>query len=88
MEDLLLEKEDKIKVTTIGIPEIKHYVYKSKGSAQFLTSHDSKYDIGTEARIRLNKIHSLLKARLHHQSRAYKLLYYGGSSENVIAWVS
>ena len=88
MEDLLQEKEDKIKACTIGIPEIKHYVYKSKSTAQFLTSHDSKYDNGTEARIRLNKIHYLLKSRLHHQTRAYKLLYYGGSSENVIAWVS
>ena len=88
MEELLLEKQNRIKTSTIGIPEIKHYVYKSKSTAQFLTSHDPMYDNGTEARIRLNKIQNLLKSRLHSQTRAYKLLYYGGPSENVIAWVS
>ena len=85
MEDLLQDQE-RLKSSTIGIPEIRHYSYKSKTTAQFLSSHDSTYD-DVEAMNRLNNIHFILKTRLHSITRPYKLLYYSGSTENVIAWV-
>ena len=86
MEDLLQDSE-RLKSSVIGIPEIRHYMYKSKTTAQFLSSHDSTYD-DVEAMNRLNNIHFILKTRLHSLTRPYKLLYYSGSLENVIAWVS
>ena len=86
MEDSLQDQE-RLKSSVIGIPEIRHYMYKSKTTAQFLSSHDSTYD-DVEAMNRLNNIHFILKTRLHSLTRPYKLLYYSGSLENVIAWVS
>ena len=86
MEDSLQDQE-RLKSSVIGIPEIRHYMYKSKTTAQFLSSHDSTYD-DVEAMNRLKNIHFILKTRLHSLTRPYKLLYYSGSLENVIAWVS
>ena len=85
MEDSLQDQE-RLKSSVIGIPEIRHYMYKSKTTAQFLSSHDSTYD-DVEAMNRLKNIHFILKTRLHSLTRPYKLLYYSGSTENVIAWV-
>merc|ERR1712141_970690 len=71
MEDLLQDQE-RLKSSVIGIPEIRHYMYKSKTTAQFLSSHDSTYD-DVEAMNRLKNIHFILKTRLHSLTRPYKL---------------
>ncbi len=71
-----------------GVPEIKHFIYKSKGTAQFTTSDRvPPYSNNDKARTRLQNLYLILKSRLHSPSRPLKLVYYSGPYENVIAWV-
>ena len=62
-------------------------MYKSKTTAQYLTSCDSYYD-DLEKRKRLKNIYFILKKRLLSLNRPCKLLYFCGSYESAIAWVS
>ena len=85
LQDLLQETAKKMNCTEIGVPEIRHFVYKSKTTAQFLISTgNEKYEENSEALSRLNNIYFIIQSRLHS---TYKLIYYSGSLENVIAWV-
>ena len=61
-------------------------MYKSKTTAQYLTSCDSFYDDNTR-RTRLKNIYFILKKRLLSLNRPSKLLYFSGSYESSIAWV-
>ena len=69
------------------MPEIKHFMYKSKTTAQYLTSCDTFYDDNTR-RTRLKNIYFILKKRLLSLNRPSKLLYFSGSYESAIAWVN
>ena len=80
LEDILKEEVDP------GIPEIKHFMYKSKTTAQFLTSCDKSYE-DLEKKKRLKNIYFVLKKRLLSLNRPVKLLYFSGSHESAIAWV-
>ena len=80
LEDILKEEVDP------GIPEIKHFMYKSKTTAQFLTSCDKSYE-DLEKKKRLKNIYFVLKKRLLSLNRPAKLLYFSGSHESAIAWV-
>ena len=62
-------------------------MYKSKNTAQFLSAPDSS-SMKPEALSRLQNIYFIMKSRLHSPTRPCKLMYYSGSMENVIAWVS
>ena len=81
LEEILKEDVDP------GIPEIKHFMYKSKTTAQFLTSCDKTYE-DLEKKKRLKNIYFVLKKRLLSLNRPVKLLYFSGSHESAIAWVS
>ena len=86
IEGLLKDQQD-VKPSEIGVPEIKHFMYKSKTTAQYLTSCDTFYDDNTR-RTRLKNIYFILKKRLLSLNRPSKLLYFSGSYESAIAWVS
>ena len=85
----MVQDEGKQRLKDIDAPEIiRHYIYKSKNTAQYITDYDP---MGIYSRSddmnRLNNIYFILKSRLHSLTRPCKLMYYGGSCENVIAWV-
>lgn len=88
LEELVGEIKSKAAFEEIGIPEIKHFIYKSKSTAQFLSFSTDKYEKDAEAMTRLNNVYFIIQARLHSPTRPFKLLYFSGSLENVIAWVS
>jgi len=81
LEDILKEEVDP------GIPEIKHFMYKSKTTAQFLTSCDKLYE-DLEKKKRLKNIYFIMKKRLLSLNRPVKLLYFSGSHESAIAWAT
>ena len=86
MEDLVKNQTTKLDPKEIGTPEIRHYMYKSKNTAQFLSAPDLS-EMKPEALSRLQNIYFIMKSRLHSPTRPCKLMYNSGSMENVIAWV-
>jgi len=85
IEDLVRDHKNKTDPKEIGAPEIKHYLYKSKNTAQFITSD---FSCGPDRKARLQNIYYIMKTRLHSPTRPCKLLYFGGSLENVIGWAT
>ena len=71
----------------IGIPDIKHFLYKSKTTAQFTGSEYVSPYLDEKSQERLQNIYLLLQGQLHAASRSAKLVYYTGKLENVFAWV-
>ena len=73
--------------TTIGIPDIKHFLYKSKTTAQFTGSEYVVPYMDTKSQERLQNIYLFLQGQMHAASRTAKLVYYTGKFENVLSWV-
>ena len=55
---------------------------------QFTSSKHSQPYVEPDSKARLHKIYLYLQSKLHSTSRPLKLVYYSGSKENVVAWVS
>ena len=85
MENIQMCRYDPSK---IGIPDIKHFLYKSKTTAQFTGSEYVSPYLDEKSQERLQNIYLLLQGQLHAASRSAKLVYYTGKLENVFAWVS
>ena len=72
----------------IGISDIKHFLYKSKTTAQFTGSEYLTPYKDETSQERLQNIYMFLQGQLHASSRTAKLIYYTGKYENVFSWVS
>lgn len=77
-----------VNLRTIGIPEMRHFLYKCKVSAQLLCaelthpySSPSEFD-------RLYSIYCDMYHRIHNNLRPLKLIYHVGEKELVLAWVA
>ena len=74
--------------SSIGIPDIKHFLYKSKTTAQFTGSEFvAPYDRDEKSQERLQNIYLFLQGQLHAAARTAKLVYYTGKYENIFSWV-
>lgn len=72
----------------IGVPEIRHFLYKSKSKAQLLCSEVMKpYDTVEEFR-RLESMYYEIHHQIHNSNRPTKLIYRIHEKEIVLAWVS
>jgi hypothetical protein len=85
MENIQMCRYDPSK---IGIPDIKHFLYKSKTTAQFTGSEYVSPYLDEKSQERLQNIYLLLQGQLHAASRSAKLVYYTGKLENVFAWAT
>jgi len=71
----------------VGIPEIWHFIYKSRSTSQ-LTSPDygSPYSQADE-QSRLFAVYQWVHSRMHSQARPLKILFHVGKYESVLGWV-
>ncbi|GAB0086552.1 Vacuolar fusion protein MON1 homolog [Sergentomyia squamirostris] len=77
-----------INLRTIGIPEIRHFIYKCKSNAQLLCSKICiPYSSMTEFQ-RLEQLYCSIHSRVHNPSRPLKLLYEMTEREIMLAWVT
>ena len=74
--------------SAIGIPDIKHFLYKSKTTAQYTGSEYVAPYLDGKSQERLQNIYLFLQGQLHASSRTAKLLYYTGRIENVFSWAT
>lgn len=77
-----------INLRTIGITEIRHFLYKSKSNAQLICSELTiPYNSVDEYR-RLVSLYYDIHHRIHNTSRPLKLIYELKEKEAMLAWVT
>lgn len=76
-----------INLRTIGIPEIRHFLYKSKSNAQLLCSEISVPYNTPEEFQRLESLYYDIHHRIHNSNRPTKLIYQLHEKEIILAWV-
>lgn len=72
----------------VGIPELRHFIYKSKSSGLFTCPEIEAPYVTEEEKERLLGLYQYLHSRAHSSSHPLKNIYYTGPSENLLAWVT
>ncbi|KAG4066103.1 hypothetical protein HA402_001350 [Bradysia odoriphaga] len=77
-----------INLRTIGIPEIRHFLYKSKSNAQLLCSEVTMPYDTAEGFERLESLYYDIHNRIHSNNRPLKLILETREEEIMLAWVT
>ncbi|XP_031623517.1 vacuolar fusion protein MON1 homolog A [Contarinia nasturtii] len=77
-----------INLRTIGIPEIRHFLYKSKTNAQLLCSEINVPYNTPEEFSRLESLYYDIHHRIHNSNRPTKLIYQLHEKEIILAWIT
>ncbi|XP_041944524.1 vacuolar fusion protein MON1 homolog A isoform X1 [Alosa sapidissima] len=75
-------------VSQVGIPELRHFVYKSKSSGLYTSPELSLPYSSVEEQERLMSLYQQLHSRLHHPTRPLRTTYHTTHTENLYAWVT
>lgn len=75
-------------VEQVGIPELRHFLYKSKSSGLYTSPAFPVIYQTDEEQERLMGLYQDLHSRLHHPTRPLRSLYRCTESENLNAWVT
>lgn len=77
-----------INLRSIGIPDIRHFLYKSKSNAQLLCSEiNIPYNTPAEFS-RLEGLYYDIHHQIHNSNRPTKLIYQMHEKETILAWVT
>ncbi|OPJ80875.1 vacuolar fusion MON1-like protein A [Patagioenas fasciata monilis] len=85
---LLLVSTDREDFFTVGIPDLRHFIYKSKSSGLFTSPEIEAPYVQEEEKERLLGLYQYLHSRAHNSSRPLKNIYFTGPRENLLAWVT
>lgn len=75
-------------VAQVGIPDLRHFLYKSKSSGLFTSPEVEAPYVSEEEKQRLLELYRYLHSRAHNSSRPLKNIYVTGPRENLLAWVT
>ncbi|KAM4613705.1 vacuolar fusion protein MON1 homolog A isoform 1-T1 [Polymixia lowei] len=75
-------------VEQVGIPELRHFLYKSKSSGLYTSPELPLVYQTEEEQERLMGLYQDLRSRLHHPTRPLRSIYRCGETENLLAWVT
>ncbi|XP_029455490.1 vacuolar fusion protein MON1 homolog A [Rhinatrema bivittatum] len=75
-------------VSQVGIPELRHFIYKSKSSGLFTSPEIEAPYVTEEEKERLLGLYQYLHSRAHNSPHSLKNIYYTGTNENLLAWVT
>jgi len=74
-------------VSDTDITELRHFLYKSKSTAQFTCpEYEAPYS-GASERAHIFGLYQFMHQRLHSAARPLKILYYVGAKEALLGWV-
>lgn len=74
--------------TQVGIPELRHFIYKSKSSGLYTSPELPVPYLAEEEQERLMGLYQYLHSRVHHPKRQLHSIYHCGERENLLAWVT
>ena len=72
----------------VGIPEVWHFLYKSRSTTQLTSPEYTAPYSRVEERARLFTVYQSVHDRMHSAARPLKILFHVGKSETVLGWVS
>ncbi|XP_068711276.1 vacuolar fusion protein MON1 homolog A-like [Montipora foliosa] len=72
----------------VGIPELYHFVYKSKSTAQYTSPELEAPYIDPDEQERLFGLYLYLHHRIHSAARPLKILCHVGTREMLLGWVT
>ena len=75
-------------ISQSGIPELRHFLYKSRSTAQFTSPRFEAPYTTSEDQQRVFRLYQYLHQRLHSNSRPLKILFHVGPNETLLGWVS
>ncbi|XP_029358247.1 vacuolar fusion protein MON1 homolog A [Echeneis naucrates] len=75
-------------VAQVGIPELRHFLYKSKSSGLYTSPEFPIMYQSDEEQERLMGLYQDLHSCLHHPSRPLRSFYRCSEAENLFAWVT
>ncbi|KAJ8259805.1 hypothetical protein GJAV_G00173640 [Gymnothorax javanicus] len=75
-------------VSQVGIPELRHFVYKSKSSGLYTSPEIPIPYQSEEEQERLMGLYQYLHSRMHHPTRPLRSIYRCAEKENLLAWVT
>ncbi|XP_064111895.1 vacuolar fusion protein MON1 homolog [Macrobrachium nipponense] len=75
-------------VRTIGAPELRHFLYKSKTTAQFTCPEFTPPYHTEQEQKRLYGLYQLLHHRVHSAARPLKMVYMVMDTETLVGWVT
>ncbi|XP_014678038.1 PREDICTED: vacuolar fusion protein MON1 homolog A-like [Priapulus caudatus] len=76
------------RVSQIGIADLRHFIYKSRSTSQFVCAkYEAPYTIDAQWE-RLFSVYQRVHHRIHTTSRPLKILFYVGVHETILGWVT
>ncbi|KAM8867513.1 vacuolar fusion protein MON1 homolog A [Synchiropus picturatus] len=75
-------------VDQVGIPELRHFLYKSKSSGLYTSPEFPLMYESDEEQERLLGLYQNLHSCLHHPTRPLRTFYRCGERENMMAWMT
>lgn len=75
-------------VEQVAIPELRHFLYKSKSSGLYTSPELPVLYQAEEQQERILSLYQDLHSRLHHQTRPLRSFYRCSETENLLAWVT
>ncbi|XP_028680446.1 vacuolar fusion protein MON1 homolog A [Erpetoichthys calabaricus] len=75
-------------VDLVGIPELRHFVYKSKSSGLYTSPELPPTYLVDEEQERLMGLYQYLHGRIHNSRNPLRYIYHCGQRENLLAWVT
>uniref|UniRef100_A0A3Q3QEV0 Vacuolar fusion protein MON1 homolog n=1 Tax=Monopterus albus TaxID=43700 RepID=A0A3Q3QEV0_MONAL len=75
-------------VAQVGIPELRHFLYKSKSSGLYTSPEFPMVYQSDEEKERLMGLYQNLHSHMHHPNRPLRTFYRCGETENLLAWVT
>lgn len=75
-------------VAQVGIPELRHFLYKSKSSGLYTSPEFPPVYQSDEEQERLMGLYQDLHSCLHHPTRPLRSFYRCCETENLLAWVT
>ncbi|KAM9813570.1 vacuolar fusion protein MON1 homolog A [Neosynchiropus ocellatus] len=75
-------------VDQVGIPELRHFLYKSKSSGLYTSPKFPSMYESDEEQERLLGLYQNLHSCLHHPTRPLRTFYRCGERENMMAWMT
>eukprot|EP00054_Salpingoeca_dolichothecata_P018406 m.113092 g.113092 ORF g.113092 m.113092 type:complete len:515 (+) comp22858_c0_seq6:97-1641(+) len=72
----------------LNIPDLRHFLYKSRTTAQFTSpAFEPPYNLPDQEQ-RLFRRYQYVHHRIHSQARPLKIYYHGGTHECLLGWVT
>lgn len=76
------------RIGEVGIPDLRHFLYKAKSTAQYTSPEYEAPYITEEEQSRLFHLYHYLHGRIHSTGRPLKILFHVGQYETLLGWVS